>query len=457
MNGIRVAVAATRTRLVFRAKRASATDKERPTKEAKRFESLVDELSAEIAQAPAEAVDDQIEKWLSRICLDLDLDRSAIYERDAIDKPVRTSHTWVRAKFPPFPPKFNPEKFVKQTVDWVLAGNWLVFSDVSEIPIELEDMRSFVEKWGPKASAIIPMWAGNQVIGGASFGRFRAAKEWSPALLKQLALAVRIFGSAIERKQAESAARIARAQLRVAQRRSMMSELIESLSHELNQPLSAILSNLEGVERLLSQGNPRPAVAATAILDAIEDTKRAGEIVRRARRMLKGDSTQRAYIDVKALVEEVVKLLASEAALRSITVKIDGSTSRPRVLGDRTMLQQCVVNLLMNAFESISSSESAERTVAIKIASDRPNWMHVSVQDSGAGIHESVADRLFEPFVTTKSEGMGLGLLVTRSAIEEHGGRIWCQSGVAGGAVFTFELPAGKKNSRRLKHSERVC
>lgn len=195
------------------AMRGSAARAERPTREVKRFESLVDELSAAIAQAPAEAVDSEIEKWLGRICLDLDLDRSAIYERDAPDKDVRTSHTWVRANFPPFPRTFDPEKLVKKTTDWILAGNWLVFSRLSEIPSELEDMRQFVEKWGPKASAVIPMWAGNQVIGGASFGRFRSTREWRPELLKQLALAVRIFGSAIERKQAEAAARLARSEL----------------------------------------------------------------------------------------------------------------------------------------------------------------------------------------------------------------------------------------------------
>jgi signal transduction histidine kinase len=407
-----------------------------------------------MAQAPAEAVDHEIEKWLGRICLDLDLDRSGIYEQDAPEKEVRATHTWVRAGFPPFPRKLDPEKLVKNTTHWILAGNWLVFSRPSQIPAELEDMRRFVEKWGPRASAIIPMWAGNRVIGGASFGRFRSTREWRPELLKQLALAVRIFGSAIERKQAEAAAQRARAQLRIAQRRSMISELIGSLSHEINQPLGAILSNLEGVERLLSRGNLRDSAAASAVHNAIEDTKRASDIIRRVRKMLKGGQTQRVAIDIDLLVREVVQLLAGEAALRGIAVEISVARALARVVGDRLLLQQCVVNLLMNAFESITSSKSGQGSVTVEITQEKPGWIAISIHDSGAGIHQSVADRLFEPFVTTKSEGMGLGLLVTRSAVEEHGGRIWSRPNTTGGATFTFTLPAAKRKSRVARHFE---
>lgn len=228
-----------------------------------------------------------------------------------------------------------------------------------------------------------------------------------------------------------------------------MSELIGSLSHEVNQPLSAILSNLEGVERLLSQGNPKPVVAANAVHNAIEDTKRAGEIIRRVRRMLKGDQTQRIVLDIDTLVREVVQLLAGEAALRSIAVQVEASRSEVQVVGDRLTLQQCVLNLLMNAFESITNSESDQRTVTIEISREKPGWIAISVRDSGAGIHESVAGRLFEPFVTTKGDGTGLGLLVTRSAIEEHGGRIWSEPNAGGGAVFTFTLPVAKWSPQR--------
>jgi signal transduction histidine kinase len=419
------------------------------THEIELFQSVIYDLSAAMAKVPADAVDREIEAWLGKISLALDLDRSAIYERDAPGQQVRTSHTWLRPDFPPFPRRYDPEKVLKKTTAWVMAGNLLIFSHPSEIPFDLGDGRQFVERYGPKASAILPMWAGGGVIGAASFGRFRSPREWNPKVLEQLAFAVRIFGGAIERKQAEAAGRVTRTELALAQRRSMMGEMVASLAHELNQPLGAILSNLGGLARLVSQGNPDPALAARAVANAIEDTKRAGEVVRRVRAMFKGDATHKIALDIENLVDEVVTLIASEAALREINVGIECKASVARVVGDRVLLQQCILNLLMNAFDAVASLDRDRRTVTINVAPDEQNWIAISVRDAGAGIHPSVAGRLFEPFVTTKSNGMGLGLLVTRSIIEEHGGKVLSQPNPEGGTTFTLTLPTSEKKNRK--------
>ena len=302
-----------------------------------------------------------------------------------------------------------------------------------------------VAKYGPKASAAIPMWAGGRVIGAASFGKFRSAREWSPELLDQLALAVRLFGSAIERKQSEMAIRAVRTELRVASRRNVMSELVASLSHEINQPLGAILSNLGGVARLLSQGNPQPAMALEAVNSAIDDTKRTAEIVRRIRAMFKNQVEHKTAIGIRALIGEVVKLTAGEAAVRKISVQMEVTPAGQRVIGDTIQLQQCVLNLVMNAFDAIADANTDRRGVTVKVAPEKTGWVGVSVSDSGAGIDPSVANRLFEPFVTTKSEGMGLGLLVTRSIVESHGGRIWATPNTDRGTTFTFTLPVAAR------------
>jgi hypothetical protein len=147
----------------------------------------VGELSAAMARVPADAVDHEIEIWLGKICEALDLDRSAIYERDAPNDPVRTTHTWLRPNFPPFPRRYDPEKMLETTARWVMSGKSVTFSRPSDIPAELADARRFVERYGPKASAVIPMLAGDRVIGAASFGKFRSARQWSPELLDHLA------------------------------------------------------------------------------------------------------------------------------------------------------------------------------------------------------------------------------------------------------------------------------
>src|SRR5580704_5119496 len=132
----------------------------RERREAARFESIVGELSAAMARAPADEVDREIELWLGKICRALDLDRSAVYERDSPDQPVRATHTWVRPNFPPFPRNYDPEKLLQRTTQIVMSGKMLVFADPSDIPAENPDWRRMVAKYGPKASAAIPMWAG---------------------------------------------------------------------------------------------------------------------------------------------------------------------------------------------------------------------------------------------------------------------------------------------------------
>jgi signal transduction histidine kinase len=429
----------------FEPKRDRAPRVGRERRELVRFESLVGELSAAMARVSADAVDREIETWLGKICQSLDLDRSGIYESDGADEPVRATHTWNRANLPPFPRDYDPEKLLDVTCEWVMGGNPITFSRPSEIPRELPDARRFVERFGPKASAVIPMWAGARVIGAASFGKFRSARTWSTELLDHLALAVRLFGSAIERKQSVTAMRAARAELRVATRRNLMSELVASLSHEINQPLGAILSNLGGVARLLTQGNPQPAMALEAVNSAIEDTKRTAEIVRRIRFMFKKDTDHKTAVDIRALVGEVVKLTVGEAAIRNVSVQVQASPSVRRVTGDGIQLQQCILNLIMNAFDAIAEAKSDQRGVTIKVAPEKTGWAAISVSDNGAGIDPAVATRLFEPFVTTKSEGMGLGLLVTRSIVESHGGKIWATPNPDRGTTFTFTLPVAER------------
>jgi signal transduction histidine kinase len=433
-------------------KRHGASRLGRDRRETERFESLVDELSTAMALAPANGVDREIDSWLGKISQALNIDRSAIYERSAQDQPVRTTHTWLRPGFPPFPQNYDPEKAFRRSTEFVMAGNTLTFARPSDIPAENKDARRFVERYGPKASAAIPMWAGGKIIGAATFGKFRSSREWSPELLAHMALAVRLFGSAIERKQYETALREARTELRTASRRSTIGELTASIARELNRPLGAILSNLGGLARLLSQGNPQPETAAAAVRNAIEDTKRAGEIVRRFQSVFKGEEAPKRAIDIGRLVKEIVRLVDSEAASREIVLKIDESSSLPRAIGDQVQIQQCVLNLLMNALDATVQNQSGPREVTIRVAPEKTGWIEVSVSDSGTGVDPSIEKRIFEPFVTTKNKGMGLGLLVTRSIVEGHGGRVWFNSNPRGGSTFAFTLPmapAGRGRASR--------
>jgi signal transduction histidine kinase len=161
--------------------------------------------------------------------------------------------------------------------------------------------------------------------------------------------------------------------------------------------------------------------------------------------MFKGDGAKRASIDIGALVSEVVRLVGSDAALPKIRLEVEASPSVPPVFGDRVLLQQCILNLLMNALDAVAKAESDRRIVTLEVALEKQGWVAVSVHDAGQGIHPSVSGRLFEPFVTTKTNGMGLGLLVTRSIVEEHGGKIFAKPRPQGGTTFTFTLPVAAR------------
>jgi len=445
------------TRARIESNRGRAANVRREGREIEQFELLVSELSASMARVPAQGVDQEIQTWLDKICLTLALDRCAVYQRTSPGGPVYTSHVWVRpnsSTIPPLPRNFDAERLFKKTAEWVLAGNPFVYARRSEIPPEFRVSDRISERYAAKASAVIPMWAGDRVIGAASFGRFHSPREWHPQLLERLTLAVRLFGSAIERKQASTAAQAARAELALAQRRSMMGEMVASLAHELNQPLGAILSNLGGLARTISQGNPDREIASRAVSNAIEDTKRAGEIVRRVRGMFSGGDSNKIAIDIGALVGEVVALIGSEAALRKITIETETSTSPRFVLGDRVLLQQCILNLLVNAFDALNDVRADERNVTIGIAPERPGWIAIAVRDNGAGVDPSVVGKLFEPFVTTKRGGMGLGLLVTQSIVEDHGGKIWSKPNDKAGTTFTFTLRVAER--KRANASRRT-
>jgi signal transduction histidine kinase len=406
--------------------------------------SLLGRLSTAMLRAPAHATDREIEIWLGRVCQALDVDRAGVFERKDSKSPMEMTHTWVRAPYPPDPPQVIADSAFRSIVNKVMAGESFNYSYASDLPPEMDDLKAWVLEHGPKAGAAVPLRSEDGVFGMVTFGKFRASRDWPSELLRRLAVVAEVFGNAIERRRTEVRLQAVQTELIVASRRNMMSELVGSLAHEINQPLGAILSNLVGLTRLLAQNNPDLPVALAAANNAIEDTKRAGEIVRRIRSMFKAPVEAKNAIDLHALIAEVVDMLTGEATIRDVSIHIVPTSSAQRVFGDRIQLQQCMMNLLLNAFDAITMARSDRREVTIKVDPQKRGWASVSVSDTGTGIDPSIADRLFQAFATTKSNGMGLGLLVTRTVVEAQGGKIWASPNPDCGTTFTFTLPLAK-------------
>jgi PAS domain S-box-containing protein len=243
-----------------------------------------------------------------------------------------------------------------------------------------------------------------------------------------------------ERKRAEAESLRARRELLQMERLVRMGELTASLAHELNQPLTAILSNARAAARFIESGSFDMGELQEILQDIVHDDKRAGDIVRSVRSMLKPHEEDHQTIPINDIVREAISLFRSEAIFRNIRVEMNLADTSPLVYVNKTQLQQVMINLLMNAAESMSEAlENKKIIVGTRAATDRV--VQVEVRDFGPGIEETDLARIFEPFYTTKQSGMGMGLALSRSIIETHGGRIMIASNPGAGTTSSFDLP----------------
>jgi two-component system sensor kinase FixL len=243
------------------------------------------------------------------------------------------------------------------------------------------------------------------------------------------------------RKQTEIELQKQRAELAHVTRVSIMGELAASLAHELNQPLTAILSNAQAALRFLSS-KPAAVEEVTEILDDIvKDNKRAGEVIRRMRALVKKEELEFARLDLEALIRDVMALVHSDAILHNVRISLRLDNNLPQVAGDRVQLQQVVLNMMLNAFDAMKDCPAREREVQLRAERDSRNFVKVAVTDHGIGLTGDKLDKIFQPFYTTKREGLGMGLSICRSIIEAHGGRLWALNNADRGATFYFTLP----------------
>jgi len=233
---------------------------------------------------------------------------------------------------------------------------------------------------------------------------------------------------------------------------SAMSELAASIAHELNQPLAAILSNAQAARRLLEKSPPDLAEALAALGDIADDDRRAGKVIQRMRAMLKRGEPRVTAQDTNELAREVGKMVASDALLRGAAVRLDLAPRLPRVRGDRIQLQQVLLNLVVNALDAVADRPPEERLVIVRTRTDGPSRVMVTVEDTGKGLGPEDLARVFEAFYTTKTEGLGVGLAISRSIVEAHGGRLSAENNVGAGATFRCVLPVweegGEPNGR---------
>jgi len=297
--------------------------------------------------------------------------------------------------------------------------------------------RAWAQKEGMASFAGYPLSVGDRTVGVlAMFSR----KPVTPETTETLASGADLIAQGIESKRAQEALQMTQAELARVSRLTTMGELAASIAHEVNQPLTAVTNNSNACLRLLAADKLTPEILGRALEEIVADGTRASAVVARIRGFIKKEPVEKNRLDMNDVIQEVLALADRELYENRVRLERQLTKALPLVLADRVQMQQVLLNLIMNGIEAMIPVTDQPRALWVESRVDESGDILVAVRDSGHGLG-SAADRVFTPFFTTKANGMGMGLSISRSLIENHGGRLWAMPNSPFGAVFSFTLP----------------
>jgi two-component system sensor kinase FixL len=243
------------------------------------------------------------------------------------------------------------------------------------------------------------------------------------------------------RREADARDRQRQAELAHVSRVSLAGEMAAGLAHELSQPLTAIIAYARGCLRLLAGSVAEPALLHEGVAGVVQQAQRAGDVLDRLREFVRGGEFRQTLTEIEPLIDAAVSLTRSEAMQQKVEIEAKVDPGLPAVLADQVQIEQVLLNLLRNAMEAMEAANSEQRSIIVEARRNRKYAIEISVADSGPGIAAEVTDTIFEPFITTKPLGMGMGLSISRAIIESHGGSLRMVRGARSGAIFVFDLP----------------
>jgi signal transduction histidine kinase len=416
--------------------------------EQQRFATLVADLSAVFARVPASDVDQEINDGLRYVAECLGVDRSSLLEFSADQTELYATHSYAV-------PGIGVRPFIrtgdfKKELPWLagklLHGEVVCIRRLDDLPAEALSDKLSGRRAGIKSNLVIPVSVSGVPICAIGLGAFRTEIDWPPEWIPRLRLIGEIFANALVRKRAEEASRRLGHELAHAAHVAILGELTASVAHELNQPLAAILSNAQAARRFLATEPPNLAEVREALTDIIADDQRAGKIIQQLRNLGQQGSLERAPLDINMLVQQVVHLVRSYALERQVTIAQELGSGLPVVYGDRIQIQQVIFNLVLNAFDAIQQTTYHPRVLVIR-TTHQDSTITVMLRDTGVGVDETTLERMFTAFFTTKADGMGMGLAISRTIVEAHGGRIWAMPNPDQGATVCFTLLAGREET----------
>jgi signal transduction histidine kinase len=407
------------------------------------IEQLLSDLSTRFSSLLEEQVDGEIEMWMRRLADMLGADRSSFAE--LVDGGFRVTHSYAAPGIDPYPKGLADAALPWLTSEFA-AGRTVVLPNLpDDLPAHATAERTYFAAAGMRSGIGIPVKVGGAVVCVLTFGAFRQSRTWPPEVIARLRLAGDTFGNAISRRATKQQLFQKHLELVHLARVAAMGELASVIAHELDQPLTAVVSNAEAVRHMLRQKRPDVAGADDALIDVIDAAMRMSEIVKRERKLLRKSRDDFEDVDVNEAVHEIELFIRAEARHDGAKLKFELQPGLPPVHGDRVQLQQVILNLARNALQAMRERPREQRHLKIQTLSST-DAVTLSVTDTGPGIEESVLSRMFDPFFTTKPDGLGMGLSISKSIVDAHRGRIRADRNPArGGGGLTVHVTVPRK------------
>lgn len=391
------------------------------------FESLLSQLSRALLELPSDQLPVAFTAWLGRIGELIGVDTLTLFEAPRGADTLTAAYSWTAPNV-----GVATDTLMTQQARWARRA-------LDSRALALPDGD------GLAAGGAVPLIGHGEVLGALAYGRVRGDTAVDPP--PNLWLLAEVLASALNRKRAETELRRAeieaqrtRGQLAHVARVSTVGEMTASLAHQLNQPLTAIMTNAHAARRIIKDDSADPGGVREILTDIVADARRASDAIQHIRDFLRNGQLDMTRLSVAGVVRDVVDLARSEAIIREIDVSVDCPASH-YVRADRIQMQQVVLNLLHNAMDALEQTDAGSRRIVIASKTLNGHALRLSVHDTGPGIQPGTEEMVFDPFYTTKRGGMGMGLSIVRTIVEAHGGTVRASNDAGRGAVFEVTLP----------------
>jgi len=405
------------------------------------FERFVAELTSSLMTASAEALDDSIRGGLGQLADQARAERGSFARfSEEAGRSLTVTHSFGT---PAIPTPSGAD--LGWYLDQLHQGHCPTLSRVSaDLPAEAVLERDVFHAMGIRAHVAVPVFHGGQIWGVIGLSSAREPHPWTADDLLRLRVAGEIIAAAMQRRELEETTRHLRDELTHVARVAALGDLTVAITHELTQPLTAIRTNAEATRRLLARG-VRMNELDDVLTDIVADSTRAADLIERLANLFRRRALVKIPVDVNQAIRDFDVIARAETRRRGARLVLQLRSDLPQIMGDAVQLQQVLLNLVRNSAEAMSTLPPDVREVEVTTRVTAPGQITVSVADAGPPIDDTVFERLFGAFYTTKPDGLGMGLAISRAIVEAHGGRLWAERRPAGGLLVIFTLPAEPK------------